>query len=66
MGRGRPRRDTQKHRDEENRQKPWANLFATNRMAAKGMNLTYIPPVIIEGEKIVEILAEDVAKDDEK
>lgn len=35
-------------------------------MAAKGINLTYVPPVIVEGEKIVEILAEDVAKVDEK
>ncbi|KAK4731171.1 hypothetical protein R3W88_024159 [Solanum pinnatisectum] len=35
-------------------------------MAAKGMNLTYIPPVIVDGKKIVEILAEDVDKDDEK
>ncbi|KAK6803196.1 hypothetical protein RDI58_000980 [Solanum bulbocastanum] len=30
------------------------------------MNLTYIPSVIVEGEKVVEILAEDVAQDNEK
>ncbi|KAK6780222.1 hypothetical protein RDI58_022406 [Solanum bulbocastanum] len=46
--------------------KPWANLFSTNRLATKGMNLKYTSPVIIDREKIVEILEEDVARDDEK
>ncbi|KAG5599914.1 hypothetical protein H5410_031284 [Solanum commersonii] len=46
--------------------KPWADLFATNRLATRGMNLNYIPPVIVDGEKVVEILPEDVAQDDEK
>ncbi|KAH0724703.1 hypothetical protein KY284_000568 [Solanum tuberosum] len=46
--------------------KPWANLFATNRLAGRGMNLSYIPPMIVEGEKVVTILPKDVAKDDEK
>ncbi|KAK4713550.1 hypothetical protein R3W88_019457 [Solanum pinnatisectum] len=45
---------------------PWANLFSTNRLATKGMNLKYTSPVIIDGEKIVEILEEDVARDNEK
>ncbi|KAH0745961.1 hypothetical protein KY285_007618 [Solanum tuberosum] len=30
------------------------------------MNLNYIPPVIVDGEKVVEILLEDVAQDNEK
>ncbi|KAG5607161.1 hypothetical protein H5410_028653 [Solanum commersonii] len=42
--------------------KPWANLFATNRLAGRGMNLSYIPPVIVEGEKVVTILPEDDEK----
>ncbi|KAH0674851.1 hypothetical protein KY284_025938 [Solanum tuberosum] len=45
---------------------PWTNLFATNRLATKGMNLNYILPAIIEGEKVVEILEEDVARDNAK
>ncbi|KAG5632243.1 hypothetical protein H5410_003960 [Solanum commersonii] len=45
---------------------PWTNLFATNRLATKGMNLNYISPVIIDGEKVVKILEEDVARDNEK
>uniref|UniRef100_K4CDK9 Uncharacterized protein n=1 Tax=Solanum lycopersicum TaxID=4081 RepID=K4CDK9_SOLLC len=51
---------------EKTPEKPWVNLFATNRMAARGMNLTYIPPIIVEGEKLVEILAEDIAQDEVK
>jgi len=35
-------------------------------MATRGMNLTYIPPIIVEGEKVVEILAEDIAQDEVK
>ncbi|KAG5567933.1 hypothetical protein H5410_065051 [Solanum commersonii] len=51
---------------EKTPEKPWTNLFATNRMAARGINLTCIAPIIIDGEKVVEILAEDLAKDDVK
>ncbi|KAH0685684.1 hypothetical protein KY290_017201 [Solanum tuberosum] len=47
-------------------EKPWANLFSTNRLAARGMNLNYIAPIIVEGEKVVEIMPEDVAEDDMK
>ncbi|KAH0644805.1 hypothetical protein KY284_032689 [Solanum tuberosum] len=50
----------------EDGKKLWANLFATNRLATRGMNLNYIPLVIVDGEKVVEILPEDVAQDDEK
>ncbi|KAH0714810.1 hypothetical protein KY284_007715 [Solanum tuberosum] len=50
----------------EDGKKPWTNLFATNRLVTRGMNLKYIPPVIVDGEKVVEILPEDVAQDDEK
>ncbi|KAK4737472.1 hypothetical protein R3W88_001169 [Solanum pinnatisectum] len=45
---------------------PWANLFATNRLATKRMNLNYISTIIIDGEKVVKILEEDVARDNEK
>lgn len=30
-------------------ERPWANLFATNKLATKGMNLSYIAPIVIEG-----------------
>ncbi|KAG5580205.1 hypothetical protein H5410_050832 [Solanum commersonii] len=46
--------------------KRWVDLFATNRLATRAMNLKYLPPVIVDGEKVVEILPEDVAQDDEK
>lgn len=44
--------------------KPWTNLFANNRLAAKGMSLTFTPPAIIDGEKVVKILVVDVAEDE--
>ncbi|KAH0659286.1 hypothetical protein KY290_028847 [Solanum tuberosum] len=47
-------------------EKPWVNLFSTNRLAERGMNLNYIALIIVEGEKVVEILLEDVAKEDKK
>lgn len=46
-------------------ERPWANLFATNKLATKGMNLSYIALVVIEGVKIVEILPEDTKEEDE-
>lgn len=46
--------------------KSWANLFATNKLAVKGMNLSYIAHVIVKGEKIIEILSEDTEEEDEK
>ncbi|KAH0660431.1 hypothetical protein KY290_027262 [Solanum tuberosum] len=47
-------------------EKPWANLFSTNRLAARCMNLNYIALIIVEGEKVVEIMPENVAEDDMK
>lgn len=50
---------------EEKAGKVWTNLFETNKLAARGMNLTYIP-IIVEGEKVVQILLEDVKEDENK
>lgn len=46
--------------------KPWTNLFATNKMATKDMNLSYIALVVIIGETIVEILPKDTEEEDGK
>lgn len=40
--------------------------MGTNKLATKGMNLSYIAPVVVEGEKIVKILPEDIKEEDEK
>lgn len=47
-------------------EKSWANLFATNRLATRGMDLIYIAPIIVEGEKVVEIRTEDIVEEDTK
>ncbi|XP_015169869.1 uncharacterized protein [Solanum tuberosum] len=41
-------------------------LLGSNGTVTQGMNLKYIPPVIADGEKVVQILHEYVAQDDEK
>ncbi|KAH0661616.1 hypothetical protein KY284_026547 [Solanum tuberosum] len=51
---------------EKTQEKQWANLIAMNCMAARCMNLTYIAPIIVEREKVVEILAEDITQDEVK
>lgn len=38
----------------------WANVVAGNKLAAKGMNLEYIAPIIQEGKKIVQLEQEDI------
>ncbi|XP_019263163.1 PREDICTED: uncharacterized protein LOC109240928 [Nicotiana attenuata] len=40
----------------------WVNLFAGNRLAARGMSLSYIPPVIKEGEKITQLNQAELEK----
>lgn len=48
------------------KEKNWANIFSSNRLAAKGMSLKYVAPMIKEGEKIVQLRKEDVEKETEK
>ncbi|KAF3670379.1 putative protein DOWNSTREAM OF FLC-like [Capsicum annuum] len=38
----------------------WLNLFASNHMAAKGMNLNYVVPIVKNGEKIIELSKKEV------
>ncbi|PHT95759.1 hypothetical protein T459_03641 [Capsicum annuum] len=47
-------------------QRAWAGLFDANCLTAKGMNLTYIPPIIEEGEVMVQLEREDVVEGNTK
>lgn len=38
----------------------WANLFTTNKFAAKGMELEYVAPMIVEGEVVAQLQQEDI------
>ncbi|KAK6780807.1 hypothetical protein RDI58_022991 [Solanum bulbocastanum] len=40
--------------------KEWAALFDYNRISAKGMNLSYVAPVVKNGEKIIELNKEEI------
>ncbi|KAH0665545.1 uncharacterized protein [Solanum tuberosum] len=42
--------------------KKWVNFFNSNRMSTKGMSLSYINPVIRNGEQVIELKKEEVDK----
>ncbi|XP_049399751.1 uncharacterized protein LOC125863797 [Solanum stenotomum] len=42
--------------------KKWANLFNSNRMSAKRMSLSYVNPVMKNGEKVIELKKEEIDK----
>ncbi|XP_009774607.1 uncharacterized protein [Nicotiana sylvestris] len=49
-----------------NEGKSWANLVTGNTFAARGMGLSFVAPVIQNGEKIVELQKEEIEKEAEK
>ncbi|XP_070057707.1 uncharacterized protein [Nicotiana tomentosiformis] len=53
--------DIQKEVLTKNEQK-WTSLFAGNRLPARGMSLSFISPMIKEGEKIVQLKQEELDK----
>ncbi|XP_070022733.1 uncharacterized protein [Nicotiana sylvestris] len=44
----------------------WAGLLQENKLAAKGMNLNYIPPLMKDGEVVVQLMEEDIVEENEK
>lgn len=47
-------------------ERTWANLIEGNKLAAKGMKLKFIPPIIVNGEKVVELNQTVVTSENEK
>lgn len=47
-------------------QKQWANLFVGSTYAAKSMDLSYIPPIIKNGEITVELCKEEIDEETQK
>ncbi|XP_019233638.1 PREDICTED: uncharacterized protein LOC109214193 [Nicotiana attenuata] len=39
----------------ENAKAPWTTLFQKNRFASNGMSLSYIPPLLVDGEPVVQL-----------
>lgn len=58
-----PNSELQKNEDTT---RNWANLFSSNRLASRGMNLKYVAPMIQDGENIAQLRKEDVDKETEK
>ncbi|XP_070055446.1 uncharacterized protein [Nicotiana tomentosiformis] len=46
--------------------KIWANILTGKILAAKGMSLTYILPVMIDGERVVQLQVEEIAEETKK
>lgn len=44
----------------------WANLVENNRFGLRGMNLSFVAPIIQNGETIVELAKNEVEKETEK
>ncbi|MCE5167323.1 hypothetical protein HAX54_048240, partial [Datura stramonium] len=44
----------------------WSSLFTGNRLQNRGMNLSYVAPVVQEGKKVVQLQALEVYKKTEK
>lgn len=40
--------------------KEWKTIFAGNRMEARGMNLSFVAPIVKDGEKIIELNKEEI------
>lgn len=47
---------------EQRMTRPWANLFAQNQNASKGMSLSFIPPTLVEGKPVVHLEAAEIEK----
>ncbi|KAH0645442.1 hypothetical protein KY284_033326 [Solanum tuberosum] len=54
-----------KERNEEY-QEPWVNMFRNNRAANNGMNLSYIPPQIVNGQTMVQLEGKEVQIEEDK
>ena len=44
----------------------WINMFKNNRAANNGMNLTYFPPQIVNGQTMVQLEGKEVQIEEEK
>ena len=52
--------------EEEKSKEPWENMFKNNRIANNGMNLTYYPPQIVNGQTMVQLEGSEVQIEEEK
>lgn len=43
--------------------KIWTKLFTENKLATRGRELSYIAPIIIEGEKVSQLQQEEVERE---
>uniref|UniRef100_M1A316 Endonuclease/exonuclease/phosphatase n=1 Tax=Solanum tuberosum TaxID=4113 RepID=M1A316_SOLTU len=51
---------------EKNTNELWTNMFKNNRAANNGMNLTYFPPQIVDGQTMVQLEEDEVQVEEDK
>ncbi|XP_015072458.1 uncharacterized protein LOC107016532 [Solanum pennellii] len=51
---------------DEKKKEPWVNMFKNNRVANNGMNLTYFPPQIVNGQTMVQLESDEVQIEEDK
>uniref|UniRef100_M1CYZ4 Uncharacterized protein n=1 Tax=Solanum tuberosum TaxID=4113 RepID=M1CYZ4_SOLTU len=51
---------------EKNTDELWTNMFKNNRAANNGMNLTYFPPQIVDGQTMVQLEEDEVQVEEDK
>ena len=45
---------------------PWVNMFKNNRVASNGMQLSYFPPQVVDGQAVVQLEGKEVQQEEQK
>ena len=45
---------------------PWANMFKNNHVASNGMQLSYFPPQVVNGQALVRLEEKEVQEEEQK
>ena len=45
---------------------PWFNMFKNNRVASNGMQLSYFPPQVVNGQAVVQLEEKEVQEEEQK
>ena len=52
--------------DQEQKKEPWVNMFKNNRVASNGMQLSYFPSQVVDGQAVVQLEEKEVQEEEQK
>ncbi|TMW81455.1 hypothetical protein EJD97_009514 [Solanum chilense] len=58
--------DNMNEKEQEKINEPWVNMFKNNRVASNGMQLTYFPPQVVNGQTMVQLEKTEVQEEEQK